>query len=78
MEIIEINEQNKQVILEIFNLSVDKENYILDENKTRIVCRYSKEPIKLENLAIMPGSEIKINNYSYCISEYINEFSNSE
>lgn len=78
MEVIEINEQNKTAVLELFDLTVDKENYVLDENKKRLICRYSKELIKLENLAIVPGSAIKINNYSYCLSEYINEFLSSK
>ena len=74
MEIIEINDKNRDAILDIFDFSVNEEGFVTDKSGENVICRYSDEPIKQEHLAVFPGSKIVINNYAYCISEYLTEF----
>lgn len=72
MKYIQINESNKNVILELFNKSTDDGGFII-ENKTkkRLVCPYSKQHIMVTNFSILPGSATFVNNKAYCFAEHI-------
>ena len=79
MEVIEINEKNQSVIFDIFDLAFDEEGFVVDKlSKQRIICKYSDQPIKKETLAIVGGSELEINNFSFCLSEYLTEYLNDK
>lgn len=79
MELLNITEGNRTAILEIFDLGIDNDGYIIDaKTKERIICQYSRETIRKDKLAIVAGSELKINNYAYCLSEYLTEYLDSK
>ncbi|MBI5553718.1 MAG: hypothetical protein HY917_03170 [Candidatus Diapherotrites archaeon] len=72
METIGITDSNKSAVLELFSKSIDIEGYIMEKKTNkRIICPYSKEPIKAADFSVLPGSAIFVNNYYYCFAEYL-------
>lgn len=72
MEFLQVNPSNKEVILELFSKSTDKEGFITEKKSgKRIVCPYSKEEIHSASFSILPGSATFVNNNSYCFAEHI-------
>lgn len=72
MEYIQINESNRDVILELFNKSVDKEGFIIEKaTGVRLTCPYSGKCIKINDFSILPGSATFVNNKSYCFAEHL-------
>ncbi len=64
----------KIILLKALGYDVDKEGYIIDENKERVSDKYSECEIKIENASILPGSTIIIDTNSYSLSEYFEEY----
>ena len=48
--------------------------HILDLNGTKVLDRYLDIPIKVENMVILPGSEIILDDNELSISAYLEEF----
>lgn len=72
MEFLQIDETNREAILELFHKSLDKEGFII-EKKTgkRLVCPYSSEDIHVKSFSILPGSATFVSNKSYCFAEHL-------
>ena len=69
---IQINDLNREVILELFNKSVDNEGFIIEKKtQIRLTCPYSKQHIRLNDFSILPGSTTFVNNKAYCFAEHI-------
>ena len=60
-------------ILEELGFIVDGQ-YIYDNSKKQVLDRYTGEPIKLDNMLILPGSTIIIDNNPLSVSSYLEEF----
>ena len=72
MKYIQINDSNKEVILELFNKAVDTEGFITEKKtRKRLICPYSQQNIKANSFSILPGSATFVNNKSYCFAEHI-------
>ncbi|MFO8110596.1 MAG: hypothetical protein R6U17_08805 [Thermoplasmata archaeon] len=71
MQYLEINEENRKVILELFDKGIDEEGYIVDETGKRVTCPYTKEQIRSDDFSILPGSATFVKNRSYCFAEHI-------
>ena len=76
MELLEINESNIDVILKNFGKEVDQSGFIIDkETKEKVMCKYTGEEIKKENLGgVLPGSNIFIADSDIAYTGYIMEF----
>ena len=48
--------------------------YVLNEKGEKYLDRYTNEPIKIDNMAIFPGSTIILDNNSLSISSFLEEF----
>ncbi len=48
--------------------------YVVDKNKQRHIDKYIKEPVRLDNMLILPGSTIIIDDNPLSISSYLEEF----
>lgn len=74
MNYLQINETNREVILELFNKSMDSEGFIIEKRTgKRLVCPYTKDSINVKEFSILPGSATFVNNRSYCFAEHIQE-----
>lgn len=72
MDVIEITEDNREVILDLFDKGVDSEGYIIEQRTgNRLMCPYSKQEIKVDSFSILPGSCTFINNSPYCFTEHM-------
>jgi len=48
--------------------------YVLDKGKKRVVDRYTKKPIRVANMAILPGSLIIIDENPFSLIEYLEDY----
>ena len=48
--------------------------YVSNEKGEQCVDRYTKEPIRIDNMAIFPGSAIILDNNPLSISSFLEEF----
>jgi len=48
--------------------------FVLDKNGDKCLDRYTDEPIKISNMAILPGSTIILDNNPLSISSFLEEF----
>jgi len=48
--------------------------FVLNEKGEKYVDRYTEEPIKIDNMAIFPGSAIILGNNALSISSFLEEF----
>lgn len=49
-------------------------NFVLNKKGERYLDRYTKEPVRIDNMAIFPGSTIILDNNSLSISSFLEEF----
>jgi len=77
MEFFELTETAKKVLLDILGYSVNKEGVIIEKEtgKTHI-CKYTGEPVRFLDAAIMPGSTVIFNASPVTLSEYFEEYLN--
>ena len=72
MEYIQVNDSNKEVILELFGKSLDDDGFIIEKKTSiKLKCPYSKEYIHGNNFSILPGTATFVNNKAYCFAEHI-------
>jgi len=48
--------------------------YVLDKNNKKILDRYDNKPVEIDNMAILPGSTIILNDNPLNIIRYLDEF----
>ena len=68
-----VSKNSKILILKELGYSNDGE-FVLDKEGKRLLDRYLDIPIKIENMVILPGSEIILDNNELSISSYLEEF----
>lgn len=62
-------------ILLLKELGYDSDGiFVLDESGKKLVDRYIEEPVKLNNMLILPGSTIIIDNNPLSIASYLQEY----
>jgi len=72
IEYIQINDSNKDVILELFGKSLDADGFIIEtKNKIRLICPHSNKYIRGNDFSILPNSATFVNNKPYCFAEHI-------
>jgi hypothetical protein len=48
--------------------------FVLNKDKSKVIDRYTKEPVKINNMAILPGSTIIIDDNPVSIASYLEEY----
>jgi hypothetical protein len=48
--------------------------YVLEKNGERVFDKYTKEPVRLENMAILPGSTVIIDDNPLSIASFLEEY----
>ena len=71
MEFLNIDDDNVNTILELFNKSRDKEGFVIEKRTgKKIECPYTKRFIHYKNFSILPGSATFVNNEIYSFAEH--------
>jgi len=76
MELISLKEvsvNSKIALLKEIGFNSDGE-YALDSNGNKVLDRYIEIPVKVNNMAIFPGSTIILDNNELSLSLYLEEF----
>ena len=76
MELISLKEvsvNSKIALLKEIGFNSDGE-YVLDSNGNKVLDRYIEIPVKVNNMAIFPGSAIILDNNELSLSLYLEEF----
>ena len=69
----EVSIKSKVALLKELGYNSDGK-YVLDKGGNKILDRYLEFPIEVENMVILPGSIIVLDNNDFSISKYIEEF----
>ncbi len=78
MELISLKEvsiKSKIELLKELGYNSDGD-FVLDKEGNKLLDKYLDIPIKIENMVILPGSEIILDNNELSISAYLEEFGN--
>lgn len=72
---IEVNNEEKKLLLDILDYGVDEEGFIID-NKTKKhhICPFSKTPVSISDSSLLPGSTVIINTTALTLSEYFSRY----
>ncbi|MBI2184219.1 MAG: hypothetical protein HYU39_04585 [Thaumarchaeota archaeon] len=76
MELISVKEAPKEfkvALLKALNYNVDKNGFVIDSNGKRVIDKYVDRAVRLENMAIFPGSTIVMDDNPLSIASYIEE-----
>lgn len=76
MEIVSLKEislNSKILLLKELGYASDGE-FVLDSNGKKVLDRYIDIPVKINNMAIFPGSTIILDDNELSIAQYIEEF----
>ncbi len=68
-----ISPESKILLLKELGYNSDGE-FVLDLEGNRVLDRYLEIPVKIENMVILPGSEIILDDNELSISRYFEEF----
>lgn len=69
----ELSFNSKILLLKELGYNSDGE-FVLDKNGKKISDRYLDIPVKVENMIILPGSEIILDDNELSVSSYLEEF----
>jgi hypothetical protein len=71
LKLIQLGNDDRISVLKKLGYNLDNEGYVLQKkSKERLICKYSKEVIHINNAAILPGSLIVINANPVTMAEY--------
>ncbi|MFH1522037.1 MAG: hypothetical protein ABIF18_03690 [archaeon] len=76
MELISLKEvsvKSKISLLKELGFNSDGE-YVLDSDRNKVLDKYIEIPVKVNNMAIFPGSTIILDNNELSLSLYLEEF----
>lgn len=75
MEIVALNELSKNTKISILKKLGYKSDgtFVLDKDGKKVLDKYNQSEIKLDNMAILPGSTIILNEDSGSVLRYIEE-----
>lgn len=65
--------KSKTLLLKELGYGSDRE-FVLDSNGNKVIDKYLDIPVRVENMIILPGSEIILDDNELSISSYIEEF----
>ena len=69
----EVSVKSKMALLKELGFNSDGE-YVLDSGGNKVLDKYIDIPVKVNNMAIFPGSTIILDNNELSISLYLEEF----
>ncbi len=69
----EIPKEMKPLLLKELGLGID-ENGFVTQNGKQVLDKYIREPVRVENMAILPGSTIVLDDNPLSIALYIEEY----
>ena len=69
----QISKESKILLLKELGYDSDGE-FVLDSKGNKVLDRYLEIPVTIDNMVILPGSEIILDNNELSISKYIAEF----
>lgn len=80
MELVSIRDLNAESrILLLRELGYDSDGeWIYDADGRKVFDRYTEEPVRLDRMAILPGSTIILDDNPVSISNYFEEFGEAE
>ncbi|MCD6274498.1 MAG: hypothetical protein J7J15_00515 [Candidatus Aenigmarchaeota archaeon] len=65
--------KSKICLLEGLGFKTDGE-FVLDKNGNKVLDKYLEIPIKIDNMVILPGSTIILDDNEFSLSKYIEEY----
>jgi len=68
-----ISLESKILLLKELGFDSDGE-YVLDSNGNKVIDKYIDIPVKVENMIILPGSTMIIDDNEISLSKYLEEF----
>ena len=76
VELVSMKDMPKEFKIEILRkLGYDSDGtFVLDKNGEKILDKYIEEPVRIDNMAIFPGSEIVLDNNPLSISSFLEEY----
>jgi regulator of RNase E activity RraA len=80
LELISLKEaprEFKVALLKGLGYGVDKEGFVVDSQAKRVIDQYSDKQVRVENMAIFPGSTIIMDDNLLSIASYIQEHEES-
>ena len=63
----------KIALLKGLQMGVDSQGFVVDAKGKRVIDEYADKPVRLESMAIFPGSTIVIDDNPLSIASYIEE-----
>ncbi len=69
----QVSQESKVLLLKELGYTSDGE-FVLDSKGNKILDRYLEIPVRVENMVILPGSEIILDDNELSISKYLEEF----
>jgi len=75
-ELISLQDYPDSLKIEILNELGYKSDgiFVLEKDGSKLIDKYIEEPVKIENMLILPGSEIILDNNPLSVSSYMEEF----
>jgi hypothetical protein len=71
IKLVQLGNDERISVLKKLGHDLDNDGYVLEKkSKNRLICKYSKEVIHINNAAILPGSLIIINANPITMAEY--------
>ena len=68
-----VNKESKILLLKELGYNSDGQ-FVLDSQGNKVLDRYLDIPVKIDNMAILPGSEVILDDNELSISKYLEEF----
>ena len=72
LKLIQLDNNQRVAILKKLGYTIDEKGFIT-KNKKRVKCKYSDEPVHINNAAVLPGSVEVINANPITMAEYFLE-----
>lgn len=75
-EIVSMKDMPKEIKIELLRkLGYDSDGtFVLDKNGKQILDKYIEEPVRINNMAIFPGSDLILDNNPLSISSFLEEY----
>jgi hypothetical protein len=75
MEVIALSSLSGDLKLALLKeLGLDSDGRLVTQGGTPVLDRYTQEPVRLENMMLLPGSTIVLDNNPFSLASYIEEF----
>lgn len=72
---IEMNNEERKLLLDILDYKIDKEGFVVDNRtKQHHICPMSNTKVHINDSSILPGSTIIINTSALTLSEYFSRY----